>query len=131
LAVTVAALVVLGTAAIRARFGASTRRASPYPTTPRAWFDAYMAAAVDDPEQVCRVLFSPEFARTYNQTPQHSCLGYFTHVADTQVQIQTIRTYRSTAVVRLRQRYPPRYYWGVVLDQVDQGWRAVDLLGGR
>ena len=106
-------------------------RLSPYPPTPRAWFDAYMAAAVDDSARVCSVLFTPGLAGTYSQTPQRSCQAYFRRGSDSAVQIVGIRVSGNTAVVRLRQRLAPRDDWAVVLDRLDGGWRAVDLLSQR
>jgi hypothetical protein len=131
LAVIILGLLAAGTVGYRARPLPAAPHVSRYPPTPRAWFDAYMAEAVDNPGRVCNVLFAPEFAATYARTRSRSCLTYFTGVSDSAVQITAIRSYKNTAVVRLRQRLEPRYHWGVVLDRVDGGWRAVDLLAGE
>jgi hypothetical protein len=124
---------MLGAAAVgyRARPIPAAPDPSPYPPTPRAWFDSYMAAAVDNPVRVCSVLFTPELAATYGRTPQRSCGAYFRRASDSAVEIVGIRAYEHTAVVSLRERLAPRDDWAVVLDRVDRGWRAVDLLSGR
>lgn len=132
----IAAVVVLvifaaGAAGYMARPIPAAPRGSPYPPTPRAWFDSYMAAVVDDPSRVCGVLFTPGLAATYSRTPERSCQAYFRRGSDSAVQIVGVRVSGSTAVVRLRQRLAPRGDWAVVLDRVDRGWRAVDLLSGR
>jgi hypothetical protein len=77
-------LALLGAGAVGywARPVPAARQPSPYPPTPRAWFDAYMAAAVDDPGRVCTVLFSPGLAARYARTGQRSCLAYFQRVSD-------------------------------------------------
>jgi len=90
-----------------------------------------MAAAVDYPARVCGVLFAPELAATYSRTRQRSCQAYFRGASDSAVQIVGIGVYEHTAVVRLRQRLAPRDEWAVVLDRVDHGWRAVDVLSER
>jgi len=98
-----------------------------YPTTPREWFDAYMAAAVDDPARVCAVLFSPELAASYRHTSSGSCLRYFRDAQDTAVRIDRVVYADSTAVVEVRQVVAPRYRWTVVLSRHDGGWQAVTL----
>lgn len=101
------------------------------PTTPRAWFDAYMAAAVDDPARVCHVLFAPELAGSYRHSAAGSCQRYFAEVQDSAVQIERIAQTNDTAVIELRQRRAPRYRWNAVLARRAGDWRAVALVGGR
>jgi hypothetical protein len=128
-------LAVLAVAAIAAASSAG-RRAGSAPVaasagTPRGWFDAYMAAAVDDPARVCRTLFSTQLAASYRRTPAGSCERYFANVQDTGVRIEKIVSARGTAVVELRQTHPPRYRWNTVLSRHAVGWRAVAILDGR
>lgn len=130
------AVAMLAAAAIAVAAAPSGRRAHPvaraaYPTTPRAWFDAYMAAAVDDPTRVCHVLFTPELVATYRDSSAGSCENYFADVQDSAVQIARIVQSHSTAVIELRQRRAPRYRWNAVLARIAGGWRAVALVGGR
>ena len=130
IAVIMLALLGAGAAGYGTRPLPAAPSGSLHPSTPRAWFDAYMAAAVDNAARVCDVLFAPELAATYARTPQRSCPAYFNRVSDSPVQITGIRSYKNTAIVRLRQRLAPRNAWTVVLDRVQGGWRAVDLLSG-
>jgi hypothetical protein len=125
-AVLVVAVAVAGYAWAR-RAPASGR----YPLTPRAWFDAYLAAAVDDPGRVCRVLFAPELAAQYRHSSRHSCRGFFSDVQDTAVRIAQIVAADGSAVIELRQTHAPRYGWNVVLGRHDGGWQAVALVSGR
>ena len=37
------------------------------PASPRAWLDAYEAAAIDNPSRVCSALFSPQLAEAYGK----------------------------------------------------------------
>lgn len=121
-------------AAVAAAGYAATRPAAQpglYPRSPRAWFDAYMAAAVDDPTRVCRVLFAPELAARYHHTRAGSCRSYFADVQDSAVRIRGITAADGTAVVRLRQAQAPRYAWSVVLGRHGGGWQAVALITGH
>lgn len=113
---------------------ASARRApatNRLPPTPRAWFDAYLAAAVDDPSRVCQELFAPELAAEYRQSSRHSCRGFFSDVQDTPVRIARIVQADGSAVIELRQAHAPRYAWNVALGRHDGGWQAVALVSGR
>jgi hypothetical protein len=51
------------------------------PATPRAWLDAYEAAAVDNPSRVCSELFAPQLAQAYGKALHGSCTSYFTQIA--------------------------------------------------
>jgi hypothetical protein len=129
-------LAVLAVAAVTAAVSATTRRASPTPlvadlTTPRAWFDDYLAAAVDDPARVCHVLLAPELAASYRHTTAGSCMRYFGDVQDSGVRIQRIVHSSGTAVIELRQSHPPVYRWSVVLGRHGAGWRAVAVISDR
>jgi hypothetical protein len=110
----------------------STALKSPgrYPATPRQWFDAYMAAAVDDPGRVCDLLFSPQLAARYGHGPRSSCLRYYADVSNTSVTVERVVRFGETAVVHLMQRNRARSPWYVVLTRRDGGWQAVDLLSG-
>jgi hypothetical protein len=101
------------------------------PTTPRAWFDAYMASAVDDPARACRTLLSPELAAVYATKSPHGCIGYFRTVVDTPVVIETVRRSGDSAVVQLRQRHPPRRWSSIVLRRHSGVWQATALRRGR
>jgi hypothetical protein len=101
------------------------------PATPRAWFDAYMASAVDDPARVCRTLLSPELAAVYATRSPHGCIGYFRTVVDTPVVIETVRRSGDSAVVQLRQRHPPRRWSSIVLRRRSGTWQATALRRGR
>jgi hypothetical protein len=128
-------LAVLAVAGIAAASSAGRRAGSPPVAgsagTPRRWFDAYMAAAVDDPGRVCRTLFTTQLAASYRRTPSGSCERYFADVQDTGVRIEQIVNARDTAVVELRQTHPPRYRWNAVLSHNARSWRAVAILDGR
>jgi hypothetical protein len=97
--------------------------------TPRAWLDAYEAAAIDDPGRVCSVLFAPTLAHGYAKTAQRSCNGYFRQVTSVSVRIRRMFDDGATAVLELHQAARPRD-WAVVLDRRADGWQAVDLLAG-
>jgi hypothetical protein len=130
------AVAVLAAAAIAIASSPPGRSARPVvrvvsPATPRAWFDAYMAAAVDDPTRVCHVLFAPELATSYRHSAAGSCGSYFANVQDSAVQIERIVQSDGTAVIDLRQRRAPRYRWNAVLARHPGGWRAVALVRGR
>ena len=125
--VVVAALAAAGVASTRPR----TARPAVYPPSPRAWFDAYMAAAVDDPARVCQTLFAPELAARYRHTRPGSCRAFFAGVQDSQVRIRRIVESGDVAVIEARQSRPPRAPWSVVLARQGGGWRAVDLVSGH
>jgi hypothetical protein len=121
--IVVAALAGAGMASTRA----PTRRPVVYPPTPRAWFDAYLAAAVDAPARVCRTLFAPALAARYRNARPGSCLAFFADVRDSPVRIGRVDQSGATAVIEARQTHP-RLAWSVVLARHDGGWRAVDLI---
>ena len=102
-----------------------------YPSTPRAWLDAYLSAAVDSPSRVCRVLFAPELAARYRHTRPGSCTAFFFTVDDSSVRIRRIVQSGGAAVIELRQAHRPRYAWNVVLARQGGGWQAVDLVSGQ
>lgn len=124
--VVVAALAAAGVASTRPR----AAQPAVFPPSPRAWFDAYMAAAVDDPSRVCQTLLAPELAARYRQARPGSCRAFFAGVQDTQVRIRRIVESGGVAVIDARQSRPPRAPWSVVLARRGGGWRAVDLLSG-
>jgi hypothetical protein len=99
------------------------------PATPRAWLDAYEAAAVDNPAQVCSQLFSPQLARAYGRAVHGSCRGYFRRITSFSVVVRRVLRDDQTAVLELRQTVRPRD-WAVVLSRRGSGWQAVDLLSG-
>jgi len=100
------------------------------PPSPRAWFDAYLAAAVDDPARVCRTLFASELAARYRHSRPGSCLAYFSEVQDSPVRIRRMIQSDGTAVIEVRQT-DPRLAWSVVLGRHDGGWRAVELISAH
>lgn len=98
------------------------------PATPRAWLDAYEAAALDNPSRVCSELFAPQLASAYAQGTRGGCRGYFGRVTSSSVTVRRIVEQGSTAVLELRQTLGHRD-WAVVLARQHRGWQAVDLLG--
>jgi len=100
------------------------------PVTPRAWLDAYEAAAIDNPARVCSELFAPELAEAYGKAVHGSCRGYFRRITSFSVVVRRVLQDGGTAVLELRQTVRPRN-WAVVLDRRGTGWQAVDLLTGN
>ena len=101
----------------------------PLPATPRAWLDAYEAAAIDNPTRVCSELFSLQLARAYGAAVHGSCTNYFARITSFSVIVRRVLRDGDTAVLELRQTVRPRD-WAVVLSREPTGWRAVDLLPG-
>jgi hypothetical protein len=99
------------------------------PLSPRAWLDAYEAAAIDNPPRVCSQLFAPVLAQAYASTAHGSCTGYFRQITSFSVVVRRVFEDGGTAVLELRQTVRPRD-WAVVLDRRRGGWQAVDLLAG-
>jgi hypothetical protein len=125
-------LAAVGGYALGARLRGPASARSAYPSTPRAWVDAFLASAVDDDApKVCRTLLSPSLADSYRHTRAGSCLRYFAGASDSAIRIQRIIELRNTAVVELRQRAAPRAWSTVVLDRHDGGWQAAALLSAR
>ena len=100
------------------------------PATPRAWLDAYEAAALDNPARVCSELFAPQLAQAYGNTVHGSCDSYFGQITSFSVAVRRVLQDGGTAVLELRQTVRPRD-WAVVLDRRRNGWQAVDLLTGN
>ncbi|MGH2869076.1 MAG: hypothetical protein ACRDNK_16140 [Solirubrobacteraceae bacterium] len=99
------------------------------PGTPRAWLDAYEAAAIDNPQQVCTQLFAPQLAQTYGNAIHGSCDSYFQRITSFSVSVRRVLQDGDTAVLELRQTIRPEN-WAVVLGRRRGGWQAVDLLTG-
>ena len=100
------------------------------PATPRAWLDAYEAAAVDNPLRVCSELFSPQLAGAYGKAMRGgTCTSYFEQITSFSVVVRRVLQDGDTAVLELRQTVRPRD-WAVVLSRRSRGWQAVDLLPG-
>jgi hypothetical protein len=100
------------------------------PATPRAWLDAYEAAAIDNPGRVCSELFAPQLAQAYGNAVHGSCDSYFGQITSFSVAVRRVLQDGGTAVLELRQTIRPRG-WAVVLDRRRSGWQAVDLLTGN
>ena len=100
------------------------------PASPRAWLDAYEAAAVDNPSRVCSELFSPQLAEAYGMAMRGSCTSYFERITSFSVVVRRVLQDGDTAVLELRQTVRPRD-WAVVLSRQPDGWQAVDLLPGE
>ena len=98
------------------------------PATPRAWLDAYEAAAIDNPPRVCSELFSPALAQAYGKAVRGRCTSYFEQITSFSVVVWRVLQDGDTAVLELRQTLRPRDNWAVVLNRAPAGWRAVDLL---
>jgi hypothetical protein len=103
---------------------------SQLPATPRAWLDAYEAAAVDNPSRVCSELFAPQLAQAYGNALHGGCASYFKQITSFSVIVRRVLRDGGTAVLELRQTVRPRD-WAVVLNRQPGGWRAVDLLAGK
>jgi hypothetical protein len=103
---------------------------SQLPATPRAWLDAYEAAAVDNPSRVCSELFAPQLAQAYGKALHGGCASYFKQITSFSVIVRRVLRDGGTAVLELRQTVRPRD-WAVVLNRQPGGWRAVDLLAGK
>lgn len=99
------------------------------PGTPRAWLDAYEAAAIDNPSRVCSELFAPQLAQAYGKALHSTCTSYFERITSFSVVVRRLLQDGSTAVLELHQTARPRD-WAVVLSRRSDGWRAVDLLAG-
>ena len=102
---------------------------SQLPATPRAWLDAYEAAAIDNPSRVCTELFAPQLARAYGNAAHGSCSSYFARITSFSVAVRRVLQDGGTAVLELRQTVRRRD-WAVVLNRQRDGWQAVDLLAG-
>jgi hypothetical protein len=100
------------------------------PVTPRAWLDAYEAAAIDNPGRVCSELFAPELAHAYGNAVHGTCNSYFQRITSFSVAVRRVLQDGGTAVLELRQTIRPRD-WAVVLNRRRSGWQAVDLLTGN
>ena len=100
------------------------------PASPRAWLDAYEAAAVDNPSRVCSELFSPQLAKAYARATGRSCTSYFEQITSVSVVVRRVLADGNSAVLELRQTVRPRD-WAVVLSRRKGGWQAVDLLPGE
>ena len=100
------------------------------PASPRAWLDAYEAAAIDNPSRVCSELFAPQLAEAYGRAMRGSCTSYFERITSFSVVVRRVLQDGDTAVLELRQTVRPRD-WAVVLSRQPDGWQAVDLLPGE
>lgn len=98
------------------------------PRSPQAWLNAYEAAAIDNPPEVCSQLFSPQLAASYAHHAHESCRRYFARITSSSVTVRRVLEQGGTAVLELRQTLDHRS-WSVVLDHGKNGWQAVDLLG--
>jgi len=126
----VAVGVLIAVAGVAAVGGLSLGRAEQQlPPTPRAWLDAYEAAAIDNPSRVCSELFSPALAQAYGKAVHGSCTSYFERITSFSVVVRRVLQDGSTAVLELRQTVRPQD-WAVVLNRRPGGWQAVDLLPG-
>ena len=105
-----------------------TPRPPALPGSPRAWLNAYEAAAIDNPSEVCSQLFSPQLAASYAHQAHESCRRYFARMTSSSLTIRRVLEQDSTAVLELRQTLDHRN-WAVVLAHRSDGWQAVDLLG--
>jgi hypothetical protein len=104
---------------------------SQLPATPRAWLDAYEAAAIDNPSRACSELVGPQLAHAYGKALHGSCTSsYFKQITSFSVVVRRVLQDGGTAVLELRQTVRPRD-WAVVLNRRPGGWRAVDLLPGK
>ena len=69
------------------------------PASPRAWLDAYEAAAIDNPSRVCSELFSPQLAEAYGRAMRGSCASYFARITSFSVVVRRVLQDGDTAVL--------------------------------
>ena len=74
IAIAVLVLVAVIAGQQRAR---SAPAANALPATPHAWVDSWTAASVDNPDHVCKQLFSPALAAALEADTGHSCASYY------------------------------------------------------
>ena len=89
---------------------------SQLPATPRAWLDAYEAAAIDNPSQVCSSCSRPQLAQAYGKALHGSCSSYFEQITSFSVVVRRVLQDGGTAVLELRQTVRRRD-WAVVLNR--------------
>ena len=85
------------------------------PGSPQAWLNAYEAAAIDNPSEVCSQLFSPQLAASYAHQAHESCRRYFARMTSSSLTVRRVLEQDRTAVLELRQTLDHRN-WAVVLD---------------
>jgi hypothetical protein len=124
-------LVVAGAIAREGHRGSAA--ASPQlPATPRAWVQAWTAAALENPGRVCHRLFAPALTAAYATDTGHSCVQYYRSVTSASFRVRHILQAGGTAAVEAHQVTAPRTwgYFTILLSHVQRGWQAVDLVPG-
>ena len=98
------------------------------PASPHAWLNAYEAASIDNPPEVCSQLLSPRLAASYARQVHGSCRRYFGRITSSSVTVRRVLEQDDVAVLELRETLNRRD-WSVVLAHRSNGWQAVDLIG--
>ena len=124
-----AAVAIIAVSVATSSVLSSAPAADSLPATPRAWLDAYEAAAIDNPSRVCSRLFAPQLAVAYGTAVHGSCTAYFRRITSFSLVVRRVLEDGGTAVLELRQTVRPQA-WAVVLSHRPAGWQAVDLLPG-
>ena len=130
--IAIAALVLVAVIAGQQR-ARSAPAANALPATPHAWVDSWMAASVDNPDHVCKQLFSPALAAAFRADTGHSCTSYYRSIRTTPLHIERILQDGPTATVEAHGLGGPSKsgYLTIVLSHIRSGWQAVDIVPGR
>ena len=129
IAIAVLVLVAVIAGQQRAR---SAPAANALPATPHAWVDSWTAASVDNPDHVCKQLFSPALAAALGADTGHSCASYYRSIRTTPFPIERILQDGPTATVEAHRVGGPSKsgYLTIVLSHIRSGWQAVDIVPG-
>jgi hypothetical protein len=129
--IAIAALVLVAIIAGQQR-ARSAPAATALPATPHAWVDSWMAASVDNPERVCKQLFSPALTHAFRVDTGHSCAAYDRSIRTTPLHIERILQDGPTATVEAHGLGGPSKsgYLTIVLSHIRSGWQAVDIVAG-
>jgi hypothetical protein len=102
------------------------------PATPRAWVQAWTAAALENPGRVCHHLFAPALTSAYAIDTGESCVRYYRSVTSASFRVRHILEDGATAAVEAHQVTAPRRggYFTILLSHIQGGWQAVDLVPG-
>jgi hypothetical protein len=128
----IAALVLVAVIAGQQRARSAPPAATALPATPHAWVDSWMAASVDNPERVCKQLFSPAHAAALGADTGHSCTAYDRSIHTTPLHIERILQDGPTATVEAHRLGGPSKSGNltIVLSHIRSGWQAVDIVAG-
>ena len=127
--IAIAALVLVAVVAGQQR-ARSAPAANALPATPHAWVNSWTAASVDNPDHVCKELFSSALAAAFRADTGHSCTSYDRSIRTTPLHIERILQDGPTATVEAHRVGGPSKsgYWTIVLSHIRSGWQAVDIV---